>query len=107
MAKVTAQLAYYSHLASTELAKERGNFPDFEKSKYPNGFIPFAMLDDQIDKDIKIWNDKIREHFYGEAKQYKRNVQTNTVAPTGSISNLADTSSGIEPNFFYFLTLDI
>ncbi len=99
MAKVTAQLAYYSHLASTELAKERGNFPDFEKSKYPNGFIPFAMLDDQIDKDIKIWNGKIREHFYGEAKQYKRNVQTNTVAPTGSISNLADTSSGIEPNF--------
>ena len=29
------------------------------------------MLDDQIDKDIKIWNGKIREHFYGEAKQYK------------------------------------
>ncbi|HOP25369.1 MAG TPA: adenosylcobalamin-dependent ribonucleoside-diphosphate reductase [Defluviitoga sp.] len=99
MAKVTAQLAYYSHLASSELAKERGNFPDFEKSKYPNGFIPFAMLDDQIDKDLKIWNEKIKEHFYGEAKQFKRNVQTNTVAPTGSISNLADTSSGIEPNY--------
>lgn len=99
MAKVTAQLAYYSHVSSTNLAKERGNFPDFDRSKYPEGFIPFPMLDDEIDEDIKLWNQKIKEHFYGEAKSFKRNVQTNTVAPTGSISNLADTSSGIEPNF--------
>ncbi|ABX32561.1 ribonucleoside-diphosphate reductase, adenosylcobalamin-dependent [Petrotoga mobilis SJ95] len=99
MAKLTAELAYFSHVASTELAKERGNFPDFQRSKYPNGFIPFPMLDDEIDEDIKVWNEKIRQHFQGEATKYKRNVQTNTIAPTGSISNLADTSSGIEPNF--------
>jgi ribonucleoside-diphosphate reductase alpha chain len=99
MAKLTAELAYFSHVASTELAKERGNFPDFQRSKYPNGFIPFPMLDDEIDEDIEVWNEKIRQHFQGEATKYKRNVQTNTIAPTGSISNLADTSSGIEPNF--------
>ncbi|PNR99080.1 ribonucleotide reductase [Petrotoga mexicana DSM 14811] len=99
MAKLTAELAYFSHVASTELAKERGNFPDFQRSKYPHGFIPFPMLDDEIDEDIKAWNEKIRQHFQGEATKYKRNVQTNTIAPTGSISNLADTSSGIEPNF--------
>lgn len=99
MAKLTAELAYFSHVASTELAKERGNFPDFQRSKYPNGFIPFPMLDDEIDEDIKVWNEKIRQHFQGEATKYKRNVQANTIAPTGSISNLADTSSGIEPNF--------
>ncbi|PNR89853.1 ribonucleotide reductase [Petrotoga sp. 9T1HF07.CasAA.8.2] len=99
MAKLTAELAYFSHVASTELAKERGNFPDFQRSKYPKGFIPFPMLDDEIDEDIEVWNEKIRQHFQGEATKYKRNVQTNTIAPTGSISNLADTSSGIEPNF--------
>ena len=99
MAKLTAELAYFSHVASTELAKERGNFPDFQRSKYPNGFIPFPMLDDEIDEDIEVWNEKIRQHFQGEATKYKRNVQANTIAPTGSISNLADTSSGIEPNF--------
>lgn len=99
MAETLAQFAYYSHLASSELAKERGNFPLFEKSKYKNGFIPFPMLNDDYSDNIRKWNKLIKEHFFGEGKNYKRNVQVNTVAPTGSISNLADTSSGIEPNF--------
>jgi ribonucleoside-diphosphate reductase alpha chain len=99
MAETLAQFAYYSHIASSELAKERGNFPLFEKSKYKNGFIPFPMLDDDYSENIRKWNKLIKEHFFGEGKKYKRNVQVNTVAPTGSISNLADTSSGIEPNF--------
>ncbi|WGS65702.1 adenosylcobalamin-dependent ribonucleoside-diphosphate reductase [Marinitoga aeolica] len=99
MAETLAQFAYYSHLASSELAKERGNFPLFEKSKYKNGFIPFSMLNDDYSENIRQWNNLIKEHFFGEGKKYKRNVQVNTVAPTGSISNLADTSSGIEPNF--------
>lgn len=99
MAETLAQFAYYSHIASSDLAKERGNFPLFEKSKYKNGFIPFPMLDDDYSENIRKWNKLIKEHFFGEGKKYKRNVQVNTVAPTGSISNLADTSSGIEPNF--------
>ncbi|SDC16950.1 adenosylcobalamin-dependent ribonucleoside-diphosphate reductase [Geotoga petraea] len=99
MAKVTASLAYFSHVASSKLAEKRGNFPDFKKSKYPKGFIPMPLLEDDFDEDIKLWNQKLRDHFLNTAIKYKRNVQTNTVAPTGSISNLADTSSGIEPNF--------
>ena len=99
MARITAALAYYSHLSSSELAKERGNFPEFNRSRYKNGFIPFPMLDDDYDDVLKFWNNKIREHFSNDARFHKRNVQTNTVAPTGSISNIADTSSGIEPNF--------
>ncbi|MDO7977819.1 adenosylcobalamin-dependent ribonucleoside-diphosphate reductase [Oceanotoga teriensis] len=99
MANATAALAYFSHVSSSKLAKERGNFPSFEKSKYKDGFIPMPLLEDEYDEFIKEWNSKIREHFKNEAKHFKRNVQTNTIAPTGSISNIADTSSGIEPNF--------
>ena len=99
MMNATAALAYYSHCASTELAKIRGNFPEFENSKYPDGFIPFAMIKESNNIFTEKWNKLIEQHFKNDAVKFKRNVQVNTIAPTGSISNIADTSSGIEPNF--------
>lgn len=58
-----------SHLASEELGKEKGNFPAFE---------------------ISNWASK---------KKYMRNVRTTTIAPTGTISIIADCNPGIEPIF--------
>ncbi|AEH50274.1 adenosylcobalamin-dependent ribonucleoside-diphosphate reductase [Pseudothermotoga thermarum] len=87
-----AFMALHAHEESSRLGQEKGNFPLFEYSRYPNGFIPFSM-------DVSDYDDEIREHFNTIAKKYKRNVAVLAIAPTGSISNIADTSSGLEPNF--------
>lgn len=60
-------------LASVELAKKRGNFPNWEKSVFYNQ-----------EKDIN---------------HPRRNSTVTTIAPTGTISIIAGCSSGIEPLF--------
>lgn len=75
-----------SWLASEELAKEKGVFPAWEESAFAKGWDPLTQsYKKQETSNKKIWR--------------VRNVAITTIAPTGTISMAADTSSGIEPVF--------
>lgn len=72
--------------ASTNMAIERGTFPVFDR-KYEHG-----LYHEFLKKDMpKTYENMIRHG--------RRNISLSTVAPAGSISILAETSSGIEPVF--------
>ncbi len=84
-ADVMQRICYGAYRASAALAREKGPFPVFERSKYLDGAFIRALPD-----DIR---SAIAEHGI-------RNSHLTAIAPTGSISLLAgNVSSGIEPIF--------
>ncbi len=91
--KIMEAIAYWSKEASVELARERGAFPAFKDSIYPEGKLPFP--EPKTSPSGFDWERliaRIKEHGL-------RNAATTTIAPTGSISIIAGCSSGIEPIF--------
>ena len=89
-------LSYYSMEESVALAKSRGEFPLCPKTEYPEGNIPIAgFYEKPKEEHSHDWDAlilKIKKHGI-------RNVLTTTVAPTGTLSMIADCSNGMEPTF--------
>src|SRR6185312_3302939 len=69
MNEIASSLALHSRTTSIELAEERGPYPAFSPED---------------------WDDNV---------EGIRNSFQTTIAPTGSLSMIADTSNGVEPNF--------
>lgn len=68
--------------ASMELGAEKGVFPELEANK--DAYADFIYDEIGISRDLPLT---------------LRNYEVTTIAPTGTISLVAETSSGIEPNF--------
>tara|TARA_R110000851_G_scaffold191445_1_gene342088 strand:+ start:8932 stop:10629 length:1698 start_codon:yes stop_codon:yes gene_type:complete len=86
--EIMKQLRDHCYSASSDLAKEKGSFPLYDKDKYMKGKY-IATLPDWVQE--KIITNGIR------------NSHLTSIAPTGTISLTADNvSSGIEPPFSMF-----
>jgi ribonucleoside-diphosphate reductase alpha chain len=80
--KIFKTLRDSAYDASSDLAREKGAFPMFDKKKYLKGY------------HIKALPKKIQEKI---AKQGIRNAVLLTIAPTGTTGLVAGVTSGIEP----------
>lgn len=80
--KIFQTLRDNAYEASSDMAKEKGAFPKFDKEKYLQGYH-IKQLPNSIQKKI--------------AKQGIRNAVLLTIAPTGTTSLVSGVSSGIEP----------
>ena len=96
MGKLSEALSYYSMEESVALAQSRGAFPLCSKTEFPDGKIPISGYYEKAKHSHSYdWDALIAKiQKYGI-----RNVLTTTVAPTGTLSMIADCSNGMEPTF--------
>src|SRR5215212_690756 len=96
MHKLAEAVSYYSMEESVAIAKVRGPFPLFKETDYVKGKIPISGYY-ELPTETHAYNwdsliQKIQKHGI-------RNSWTSTIAPTGTLSMIADTSNGVEPMF--------
>lgn len=91
--KLFEEIAYQAIKASMELAKEKGAYPAFEGSTWQTG-----EYFEERGYTSSRWQ-ALREDV---AKYGIRNGYMMAVAPTGSTSNIANTTAGIDPIFKKF-----
>ena len=82
MDKVMGFVRKESWKASLKIGAEKGAFPEFEANR--EAYAKFIYDEIGISRDVALT---------------PRNYETTTIAPTGTISLVAETSSGCEPNF--------
>ncbi|WP_201456281.1 ribonucleoside-diphosphate reductase subunit alpha [Chlamydia sp. 17-3921] len=104
--EVAELVAYYSIMASSQLAKERGVYSSYKGSKWDRGLLPIdtidllkqargehnVLMDTSCRKDWTPVRESVRK--YG-----LRNSHLMTIAPTATISNIIGITQSIEPTY--------
>ena len=98
-------ICYYAYWASTELAKERGQYSSYEGSLWDRGSLPVDTLDMlaqarggyvEVDRSSTLDWDALRKKI---AQDGMRNSNCVAIAPTATISNIIGVDASIEPSF--------
>ena len=98
-------ICYYAYWASTELARERGQYSSFKGSLWDQGILPIDTLDMlakerggyvEVDRSSTLDWDALRHKI---AKDGMRNSNCTAIAPTATISNIIGVDASIEPCF--------
>lgn len=88
--EIYEEIAYNAIKSSMELAKEKGSYPTFEGSDWQTGKY----------FDIRGYNSERWLQLKEDVAKYGiRNGYLMAIAPTGSTSNIANTTAGIDPIF--------
>ncbi|CAN7380255.1 ribonucleoside-diphosphate reductase subunit alpha [Acidovorax sp. LjRoot117] len=98
-------ICYYAYWASTELARERGQYTSYKGSLWDRGILPFDTLDMlsearggyvDVDRSSTLDWDALRKKI---AQDGMRNSNCVAIAPTATISNIIGVDASIEPSF--------
>ena len=102
--EILEHVSYAAIEASTELAKERGAYANFEGSRWSEGLVPLdsiALTEADRGMEIKV-NRKTRLDWDAlrlKVKGGMRNATLMAIAPTASIGLVAGTTPGLDPQF--------
>ncbi len=98
-------ICYYAYWASTELARERGQYESYKGSLWDQGVLPIDTLDMlarerggyvDVDRSSRLNWDALRQKI---AQDGMRNSNCTAIAPTATISNIIGVDASIEPCF--------
>jgi ribonucleoside-diphosphate reductase alpha chain len=89
--RLCRDLTKYSYSQSNRLARKYGQAAAYNDSRFAHGVDPIAG-------DLVDVFDFVRQNGG------LRNMALNTIAPTGTVSTIAECSSGVEPNFAFAYT---
>jgi len=98
-------ICYYAYWASTELAKERGQYSSYKGSLWDQGILPLDTIDllarerggyVEVDRSVTMDWDTLRQKIKADGM---RNSNCVAIAPTATISNIIGVDASIEPCF--------
>ena len=98
-------VCYHAYWASTELARERGQYSSYKGSLWDKGILPLDTLElltqarggyVEVDRSASLDWDALRKKI---ARDGMRNSNCVAIAPTATISNIIGVDASIEPCF--------